>query len=280
MPTKTWEQIKEWTQTDEKNEDNVAVYKAINELNESSNSELITAIMSYEVEESDNESIGFDRIINKYRNLIIAAARPLPTGSSLTLNAEGKAAPLEGMLPHMIIDTSQIIACRRRNTSCCMAGVRESLTAEMKEIHPQATHFIRQCMRKKISDGLFCRQHDCCPPMFVYEDGVNSYPKHADTNVEATWNTKVQVTTLTVKSPVAAEREPFLKTIDQLFCSGIKDLRELKVDNTVQLDKFKDSILESITAHLDSMMCAAHTLSKNCKVDFVSEMDGGLCDDE
>ena len=182
MPTKTWEQIKEWTQTDAKNADSeiLAVYKAINEPNELSNQELITTIVSYEFDEFKDESVGFDLIINRFGQRIIIAARPLPTGSGIKLNEEGKAAPLEGMLPHMIIDTSQIIACRRRNTSCCMAGVRESLTAEMKETHPQATHFIRQCMRKKISDGLFCRQHDCCPPMFVYEDVVNSYPKHVD----------------------------------------------------------------------------------------------------
>ena len=154
--------------------------------------------------------------------------------------------------------------CRNIET-CCAAAIREPRGNVMDTpLTKGCTHFLRQCRRKPAvkgegcvaipSEHLFCRQHLCFPPQFVYTNNVNDdpYPRRMiDVSVPVDgWcgQSKDGV------GPVGGMTGNFLQHLDNIFRYSKLDITAIEKTNKHKLGRFKQDVIENVKINIDLLV--------------------------
>lgn len=169
-----------------------------------------------------------------------------------------------------------------QSNRCCNAAIR------IRYPHGRSRYYLRQCRRKKTNtntvkdcqsneqnSGIFCRQHECFPPTFVYTH------QDTDNRTEMVMPSPTEKGIVDVQLGKEIEQpnnntKPMLQHIDDMFRLSIEELKAVKrKQNNADLRKFKQNVLENLTTNLALMGSALDSTDANTTTE-----DDELCEYE
>lgn len=167
-------------------------------------------------------------------------------------------------VPVVLDDGKKIVPYKKRDDSCCLAGVLLVLPRNERDSADGCTHYVRQCKRKVSSsrDGecaeecekkednndAFCAQHVCCPPRFRYIP---------DEDFPVDMEKRTAFCNSNNRTEPSPSFEDFDKSLHDVLQRNTEYIRQRSRDSANRSElantRFKEQILETVKVHFSRM---------------------------